>query len=606
MTAVADTKHPNDPGKEALTLLEKYPTLAAAALQARGKANGLPICFYPLAYFVLTGYDLEVAQKVYKMHPDALTKKMEFADDRKLYLLNAACNHGVECDTVILFLANHFPDAVSYRNEDEDELQSIVSIVDGREEREAPHCSLELIQSFLDLDPESVAFNYRNVDVQSVLLERLFRYGYSQEVIEYVTARLSPTVSEISIYSRRGEGRPVGGMEIRVLEKIMPQLRSLKLHSLEWTLDGFLNLLNTLSSNTSIEQFNLSLPCSLYFNDNVRTQFRHLLSNHPAFEENTWFLDWKEMSETHRQKLSHSFLQDLAQGMEANVNMGKSHSLRILQLSLANGSQLAAFLSSRGLSHARCILGPCQIADVTWRSGVDWKQCHIAELSLSLSHTSPLVIGPMLSDFAKIPKLKRLSIDYTDVLAGDWVPVDITGPLGDISGHSTLEKFTAYCAKREDGCFFADMTPSFNNLRYNNVLQHFQFPLAMSPEDQDAFLKVVLDCNTALVAFSMPVHSAAFWDKLDYYLMLNQYGRKHARAESTSLETFVDLLTTAGPKRFPYNRTPGWFTPELARFNIVFGLLHEAPASLWRRLLSLPIYTDASEPRSTKRKRGDS
>jgi hypothetical protein len=538
----------------AFELLKQHPTLAAVKVEL----PRLGMILYPLAAFLIIkpDLDLETVKLVYNMYPQAL-KEQQGRNGKEL-LLQVSIR--IFCPKEIcLFFARQWPEAVKIEN-----TTGGLPLFEAVSRR----MSLELIKALVELYPESA--QERIGEKNKLLVEEMMRYGYGQDALEYAAARISPEVNRFSVYFHN---EPFGETEVKFLEKILPQLKELRLQPMIWTLDGFELLLSLLLSNTSIQCLSLSIPYTCYFSNdnNLRRLFQEVLEKHPSVC-GLKLIPAKSSPEGRGvyPSFNHILLQDIVSGIQANAN-DQIEFLDIRKIGIQDSVELATFLTSsivprRIELHGMTLQG-------SWRPWHNWQASPVEAISFSRLRISSA--SAMLCDLAQLPNLRELDIFL------DWGHLkkeDLSEGVATLLATQSIE----WLSLRQENTFHISNPVSvLETLGRNKSLKrlHLSWALwALGENERGLLLQVLQEENTTLNRISISIGSTVCEDlsvifgdtvgtKVEYYLLLNLCGRSQARAENTTLGELVGLLVEAGQSL--KNKPLDWF-------NASYGLLHES------------------------------
>ena len=232
-------------------------------------------------YFVLSGFELEKAEQVHHMYPQAVAAPLKdettnymqqggagnwtktHSERHRYFLLEAACRSPLNInDDILAFIAKSYPTAAS-------------RCFKGRQ---LPY-SLRIFKSTRNLASlELIKAIVPQMELSLSLLRRLFTSGYSADILHYVVDNIVPrpqgvskrfggdTCLKLSPWSTSSD---MGGLldlsRAKVLEHLLlysnsaPTIQALHARPKQWTQEGLCHTLRSLKESQSVQRLNLEI-----------------------------------------------------------------------------------------------------------------------------------------------------------------------------------------------------------------------------------------------------------------------------------------------------------------------------------------------------------
>jgi hypothetical protein len=532
-------------GEEALKILRAFPILASYG----NYKNRFGEQLYPLWHFVIAGFDLNVVREVYSMYVEALSIPLQKEDTdapptrhhrgygnglpaglghlRHNYLLNVACQSTADTpDDVLVFLAKHYPAAISARYRD-NKFSIANRLLGASNVAQKGHASWKVAHA---LAPTSSDWCLR-------FFEDLLRSGYGSDILDPAVDQINACHSDrenhtckracscgnsgwdrlsSSPYQWHNSQMTLGQDQANAIGRLLCpsncdqiRLQSLSCVPPTWTPDGLLCLLKHLSSSVSVKELGLGLPLTA---DRDAHELLKTLLEIKSYEELELVGNQKE-----NRNQDNELLLSILIGLSRNAKLALKK-LTIRNMFIADISMIGQFLS--------CVSTPLELilrkteAEGTWEAR---GKCQIgSNVTIRLDNClmTPKLLATTMEIMPRATRPKRIDLaaasqnhaggtpnvpviaPWTSWRREQELPSDQHKPV-DISrlwpylfrgGH--LEKLFIAGPYRH---FRWDMKSLCDALKHDSALHtlQLQFPLD-SKEGQSELLELLLKNNTTL------------------------------------------------------------------------------------------------------------
>ncbi|CAB9502531.1 unknown protein [Seminavis robusta] len=567
---------------EALSILKHFPTLAAEPIEHHCILRDSERR-YPLEFFVQAGFDLATVKQVYELYPGAIHGCQGSSPTATtLPLLHKVCIANTAREDVIQFLALEDPDAVRECCRPAALLQALLK---PKFDRAPP--SWSLIQSLLHEYPE--CGSTRNEASGFLLLEELFRVGYEPKELQTVVSMLSSKVDAFTVSTDLSSTRGQMTLErVKVVQQLLPNLRTISFQQLQWTFDGFHELLRSLSHHLSMSSSLQEIEEWVLPREILEGSLSARLLLKEVLVQNASITAISFSGPVWTYKDGDRLLLDISDSI-AKCKVEKLQSLT-LQRFQCTSETLDKIVSSpcapRNITLSN--LEVTEPASALSRRNVCWQQSSVERLTLDWLEASDSCLHKLLSNLARMPQLRELEISPLP----NQSKLDITTPIVTLLQQGYLQVLRVerpYGARKKFASsvrrcnLWVDPAALCRELETNGSLKELVVASAFDRKSQTA-LGNLLKTNTRLekVWIQGPVVDKHQKHIIEYYTSLNRNGRIVVRRNDASKLDLVRLLAEGRTQESA--RHEGDHQDEdgvlLELFNVYYGLLRESP-NLW-------------------------
>jgi hypothetical protein len=591
---------------QAVELLQVHPALARETFREDDAA----CCFFteysPLEYFVLTSSPLRQIRAVHQLHPAAIRVR----NSRGRLPLHEACSLAAP-DPVIRFLAQEWPLAASVSDD-----CGVFPLHHAlRANNQASPATLQLL---LDLYPP--AFDTPDFGGRRPL-ERAILEGYNHRALQVLFPRLPPSMQEYCFPDNNNndnDNNVQGTMSLaKGVSVLLPRLHTFGTIAVtDWTREAWDALLQELAChNHSIRELSLKL---------VRPLFGQQAggSNHDSFidllQSPTSAVHTLTLHAGHHHHHNHQAVgtdNDSFQAVITGIALAPPGRLKRLALShfQLSDTKLLRILLASPAAPPQLALEDIVLEEDTWKHNNMEKDTHNSSVvqDLTLKNCNGDWVCDLLEGFLECPDLKRLTVENCRPIMDSQ---RLSQLLAQFLAQTKLMALSAgnlsAAAKGKDP--YTPLTQALVDnkqllefhIRENNSTAGVKRVNAWSHANKHCLVTVLEQQNTTLQAACLEFGSdnqrnrSDLDGQIEYYTLLNSYGRAEARDSGTTRKRLVELLCqttctvtqdfgTTGNRLSQTTRIATSAVPEqdtsatvLRRFNAQYGLLHAAP-SIW-------------------------
>ena len=256
---------------QALRVLRLYPELASKSFYCKNKAVYGKVSWLPLHHFVAANASVGMLKQIIKMN----LLPTETGDDLQIYPLHVACRLPFVSDSVVLFLAEEYPAALSVASKDYGyPLHCLLHRSEQDDysfEHVERHDGISLLGKVVELCPEVLSLHDRN---GTGILEVAIHKGIQLDKLNYLVEQMPPTYVEMNLGEpatiRNGRDDDVNyplalqGGHVQALARLFPQLQKLNCNIRHWSRDGMLRFFEFIPKATSLSSLQLELPDDIH------------------------------------------------------------------------------------------------------------------------------------------------------------------------------------------------------------------------------------------------------------------------------------------------------------------------------------------------------
>jgi Ankyrin repeats (3 copies) len=514
-----------------LDILKAHPSLARetfvfGCVSSGKKGQSLS----PLSSLVAQQAPLDIVQRVLDLYPEAALGTSSCSGKQLAHqclpIHVASAAGGPNSFQMIQYLAHRFPQTVSIP--DASGNLPLHHALQSPFER----TTLPAIQCLVELYPQAIVQANKNGETP---LQYAVENAYCGEVVDYLASQLPCTFCEFSF----GNSLTFNLPRARSMTRLLPHLKSLTCRPAQWTWDGLLHLLETMTTSTStVTKLVLEWIPRAFFTSNHRMGqlLKELLRTSsdaatPLCElrlhiKNAWF-DKNRNSDILCLETLQGILLSAKQHPTSTFRFSLSlHCFQLYKESLQDFIQLA--------QPVRVSLNSCTIFENTSLCHNTPRKCycthhpaHLERLELIQTRMPNTVFQELLGYVQhQMPNLKHLKLifrraedfgdirgllDLTDFVAsmlprlhtltleGVFVSTKLLSPFAKPDSHLNDEE-TKYLKALDANCYleFIQYGQMLNNLQFYSALNHFGKPIFrrdINQASKETFVKVMLALN---------------------------------------------------------------------------------------------------------------
>ncbi|CAB9503575.1 expressed unknown protein [Seminavis robusta] len=533
---------------EVVQLLRKKPFLAGEAFAEAVSGHSTS----PLSFLIAGGAPLAIVQEVYQHSPEAIYRA--WPEDTYPPLMGA-CHSGVAHE-VIAFLTREFPGALYKKDFD----GSLPINIYMRRSPNGP--SYEVIQQMVDLYPESIIVDDR-IGWGLSPIDYALRLDFDIRILEYFVQRWPKEENDYGLFwDSNSDFYPdtISMERIQVLMTLLPELDYFHSFIDEWSAEGLIYVLQKLTDNTTVMDLCLRVPYrTLMADENVVETLLTLLRTNTKITKLTLLGTRGQMRQTGQ--VDDSYFNRVLDAIQANPG-GSLQELNLSDFSLTNGERLAEFFISgaapRILTFTDVYVANKWVAPTKTNNNT----CRVEKFTISYCNIYQPWYQGFLNQLQSLKCLKEFILHN-----GTSLNLNVTTLLCDILHNAPLLslKVTGYQVH---------MRRVAQALQTNTSLVKYSAESSVNVEWKRALIANVMEeQNTTLEWVDLPEpksRNGTQGQRLAYYSLLNQYGRRKIRTTASAQE-LVGLISDV-------NEDTGGTLQEIAQQNILYGLLQENPA----------------------------
>jgi hypothetical protein len=246
-----------------LDILKEHPTLARETFFCGCVCNGKKgQSLSPLSCLVALQAPLDIVQRVLDLYPDAALGTSSCAGKQLVHqclpIHVASATNGPNSFKTVQFLAHQFPQTVT--------IPDASGNLALHHALQSPfeHTTLHTIQCLVELYPGSILQANKSGETP---IQYAVENGYCNEVIDYLASQLPSTFSEFTF----GNCLTLNLPRARSMTRLLPLLNSLICRPSQWTWDGLLHLLETMTTGScTVKKLVLECIPRAFFTGNHR------------------------------------------------------------------------------------------------------------------------------------------------------------------------------------------------------------------------------------------------------------------------------------------------------------------------------------------------
>jgi hypothetical protein len=536
---------------EVVKLLRKKPFLASEAFQEAASGHSTS----PLSFLIAGGAPLSVVQEVYKYSPESIFRG--WPEDTYPPLMGA-CHSGVAHD-VISFLVQEFPGAL-YKKDFDGSLPINIYI------RRSPHGpSYEVTKQMVDLYPESIIIDDR-IGWGLSPIDYALRLDFDIRILELFVERWPKEENDYGLFwDSNSDFYPdtISMERVKILMTLLPELDFFHSFIDEWSTEGLIYVIDRLAENITVMDLCLRVPYrTLLADDAVVEALLRLLRNNTKITKLTLLGSRGQMRQAGQ--VDDFYFNRVLDAIEANP-CGNLQELNLSDFSLTDGQRLAEFFIS-GTAPRIFTFTDVYVAN-KWVTPVCHKACRVEKFTISYCNIYQPWYQGFLNQLQSVTCFKEFILHN-----GTTLNLNVTTLLCDIlkNAHLLSLKVTGYQVH---------MRRVAEALKGNTSLLKYSAESSVNLEWKRALIANVMEeHNTTLEWIDLPdpkSRNGEQGQRLAYYSLLNQHGRQKIR-KIIEAQDLIKLITDV-------NDNTGVALQDIARQNILYGLMHENP-SFWSGL----------------------
>lgn len=548
--------------KEVVQLLRKKPFLAGESFTESVSGHSTS----PLSFLIAGGAELEMVKEVYQLSPEAIHRA--WPEDTYPPLMGA-CHSGCAND-VISFLTKEFPGSLYKKDFD----GSLPINIYMRRSPNGP--SYEVIKQMVDLYPESIIVD-DCIGWGLSPIDYALRLDFDIRILQYFIKRWPKKENDYGLFwdsSSDFYPNTISMERIKILLSLLPELDYFHSFIDEWEPEGLIHVMDQLRDNTTVLDLCLRVPVrTLMADQKVVDSLLDLLRTNKTIQKLTLLGTRGQMRDGQQDD---SYFDDVLDAIESNPNLQE---LNLSDFNLKKGDRLAQFFLS-GKAPRILTFTDVYVADGwTIPELPEGIACQTEKFTISYCNIYMPWYQGFLNQLQKIKSIKEFILHN-----GTSLNLNVTTLLVDMLNHSPLLslKVTGYQVH---------MRRVSEALKKNTSLVKYSAESSVNLEWKRALIaKVMEEHNTTLEWVDLPEpksRNGVQGQRLAYYSLLNQYGRRQIR-NITKAEELIGLIVDVNEDKKTLQ--------DIAQHNILYGLLQERPG-FWSGL----NFEEAEEARSSNK-----
>jgi hypothetical protein len=530
--------------EEVVHLLRKKPFLAAESFHESVSGHSTS----PLSYLIAGAAKLEMIKEVYRMSPEAIYRA--WPEDTYPPLMGA-CHSGAAHD-VIGFLTQEFPGALYKKDFD----GSLPINIYMRRSPNGP--TFEVIKQMVDLYPESIIVDDR-IGWGLSPIDYALRLNFDIRILQYFIDRWPKQENDYGLFWDSGSDfypDTISMERIKILMSLLPELDYFHSFIDEWLPEGLIYVMDQIRDNNTVLDLCLRVPAhTLLSDEKVIASLLRLLRENKNIQKLTLLGTRAQMRNGQQDD---DYFNAILEAIEANPSLQE---LNLSDFNLKRGDGLAKFFLT-GKAPRILTFTDIYVSD-GWTAPVLPKgvnACRTEKFTISYCNIYMPWYQGFLNQLQNITSMKEFILHN-----GTSLNLNVTTLLVDMLTHSPLMslKVTGYQVH---------MRRVAEALKDNKHLIKYSAESSVNLEWKRALIaKVMEDHNTTLEWVDLPdpkSRNGVQGQRLAYYSLLNQYGRRQIRS-ITKAEELIDLIVDVNEDTKNLQ--------DIAQHNILYGLLQERP-----------------------------
>jgi len=539
---------PAEHHEEIAQLLRKKPFLAGHVFTESISGHSTS----PLSFLIAGGAPVDLVKEVYHMSTEAIYRV--WPEDTYPPLMGA-CHSGSDHD-VISFLVSEFPGALYKKDFD----GSLPINIYMRRSPNGP--SFDVISKMVDLYPESIIVDDR-IGWGLSPIDYALRLDFDIRILELFVQRWPKEENDYGLFwDGASDLYPdaISMERIQVLMTLLPQLDYFHSFIDEWSADGLIYVMDQLRNNDTVVDLCLRVPVRTIVGDErVVESLVKLLRENKRIEKLTLLGTRNQMRNGFKDD---AYFGKILEALQSNTNL---HEVNLSDFSLDDGSALAEYFLS-GQAPRIFTLTDIFVGDAWKPYRGKPRACRTEKLTISYCNIYTPWYQGFLNQLQGIDSIKEFVLHN-----GTSLNLNVTTLLFDMISHSPVMsiKVTGYQVH---------IRRIAEALKTNKHLIKYSAEASVNLEWKRALVADVMEeHNTTLEWVDLPdpkSRNGEQGQRLAYFSLLNQYGRKKIRT-MTSAKDFTNVLVDVNEDTATLQ--------DIAQVNIIYGLLQEVP-DLWSGL----------------------